>query len=69
VPISRVSSASFIDYLAATDTLDGVVDCGPDDDSDETSETIFGSKCPEFDCNNGRCRQFADICDGIDNCG
>ncbi|XP_002138212.3 prolow-density lipoprotein receptor-related protein 1 isoform X1 [Drosophila pseudoobscura] len=48
---------------------DGVVDCGPTDNSDESSEIFFGSKCPEFDCGNGRCRQFTDICDGIDNCG
>ncbi|XP_034653858.1 prolow-density lipoprotein receptor-related protein 1 isoform X1 [Drosophila subobscura] len=48
---------------------DGVVDCGPDDNSDESSEIFFGSKCPEFDCGNGRCRQFTDVCDGIDNCG
>ncbi|XP_001985922.2 low-density lipoprotein receptor-related protein 1 isoform X2 [Drosophila grimshawi] len=48
---------------------DGVVDCGPDDGSDESSDVFFGSKCPEFDCGNGRCRQFSDICDGLDNCG
>ncbi|XP_023030772.1 low-density lipoprotein receptor-related protein 1 [Drosophila willistoni] len=48
---------------------DNVVDCGPNDDSDESSDVFFGSKCPEFDCGNGRCRQFADVCDGIDNCG
>ncbi|XP_043066692.1 low-density lipoprotein receptor-related protein 1 isoform X1 [Drosophila bipectinata] len=48
---------------------DGVIDCGPDDDSDESAEIFFGSKCPEFDCGNGRCRQFADVCDGTDNCG
>lgn len=48
---------------------DGVIDCGPDDDSDESAEIFFGSKCPEFDCGNGRCRQFPDVCDGTDNCG
>lgn len=48
---------------------DGVVDCGPDDASDESSDLYLDSKCPEFDCGNGRCRQFTDICDGLDNCG
>ncbi|XP_030387623.1 low-density lipoprotein receptor-related protein 1 [Scaptodrosophila lebanonensis] len=53
---------------------DGVIDCGPDDDSDESGEDVTdiflsGSKCPEFDCGNGRCRQLSDLCDGIDNCG
>lgn len=48
---------------------DGVIDCGPDDVSDESSDLYFGNKCAEFDCGNGQCRQFAEVCDGLDNCG
>lgn len=42
---------------------------GPDDSSDEMTEFDIEEKCPEFDCKNGKCRPFSDVCDGIDQCG
>ncbi|XP_046809386.1 low-density lipoprotein receptor-related protein 1 [Lucilia cuprina] len=48
---------------------DGMVDCGPDDSSDEEGEDLFDEKCAEFECHNGACRSFSDVCDGVDQCG
>lgn len=48
---------------------DGIADCGPDDSSDEYGDVLIDDKCPEFECRNGVCRPFSDICDGLDQCG
>ncbi|XP_037895975.1 low-density lipoprotein receptor-related protein 1B isoform X2 [Glossina fuscipes] len=48
---------------------DGVVDCGPDDSSDEGDEVVFEEKCPEHMCENGVCVALSAICDGINQCG
>ncbi|XP_055372745.1 prolow-density lipoprotein receptor-related protein 1 [Condylostylus longicornis] len=46
---------------------DGIMDCGSDDISDE--ELSVHTECSEFECKNGYCIPFLNVCDGLDNCG
>lgn len=48
---------------------DGVVDCGPDDSSDENDDIFYEKNCPEHMCENGDCILLSALCDGIDQCG
>lgn len=41
-------------------------DCGPNDHSDEPENC---HKCEEFECKNGVCAKFEELCDGTNNCG